>query len=66
MKKESTFMYVLRLAVTLLLISGVMAAALAGVNSITAPKIEQLNYEKTQAAVTLASLPSFQPRQGAH
>ena len=52
MKKESTFMYVLRLAVTLLLISGVMAAALAGVNSITAPKIEQLNYEKTQAAVS--------------
>ena len=52
MKKESTFMYVLRLAVTLLLICGVMAAALAGVNSITAPKIEQLNYEKTQAAVS--------------
>ena len=52
MKKESTVMYVLRLAVTLLLISGVMAAALAGVNSITAPKIEQLNYEKTQAAVS--------------
>ena len=52
MKKENTFMYVLRLAVTLLLICGVMAAALAGVNSITAPKIEQLNYEKTQAAVS--------------
>ena len=52
MKKESTVMYVLRLAVTLLLIAGVMAAALAGVNSITAPKIEQLNYEKTQAAVS--------------
>ena len=52
MKKESTVMYVLRLAVTLLLICGVMAAALAGVNSITAPKIEQLNYEKTQAAVS--------------
>ena len=52
MKKESTVMYVLRLAVTLLLICGVMAAALAGVNSITAPKIEQLNYEKTQEAVS--------------
>ena len=52
MKKENTFMYVLRLAVTLLLICGVMAAALAGVNSITAPKIAQLNYEKTQAAVS--------------
>ena len=52
MKKENTALYVLRLAVTLLLIAGVMAAALAGVNSITKPKIEQLTYEKTQAAVS--------------
>ena len=52
MKKESTAMYVLRLAVTLLLISGVMAAALAGINAVTAPKIAQLNYEKTQEAVS--------------
>ena len=52
MKKENTALYVLRLAVTLLIIAGVMAAALAGVNSITKPKIEQLTYEKTQAAVS--------------
>ena len=51
MKNESTVMYVLRLAVTLLLISGVMAAALAGVNSITKPVIDKLNAEKTQAAI---------------
>ena len=52
MKKESTVMYVLRLSVTLLIIAGVMAAALAGVNAITKPIIEQLTYEKTQAAVS--------------
>ena len=52
MKKESTVMFVLRLAVTLLVISGVMAAALAGVNSVTAPIIEKLTYEKTQQAVS--------------
>ena len=45
-------MYVLRLALTLLIIAGVMAAALAGVNSVTAPIIEKLTYEKTQAAVS--------------
>ena len=52
MKKENNVLYVVRLAATLLVISGTMAAALAGVNSITAPKIEQLNYEKTQNAVS--------------
>ena len=52
MKKENTALYVLRLAVTLLVIAGVMAAALAGVNAITKPIIEQLTYEKTQAAVS--------------
>ena len=52
MKKENNVMYVLRLAVTLLIIAGVMAAALAGVNSVTAPIIEKLTYEKTQAAVS--------------
>ena len=51
MKTESTVMYILRLSVTLLLITGVVAAALAGVNSITAPKIAQLTYEKTQKAI---------------
>ena len=52
MKKENTALYVLRLAVTLLVIAGVMAAALAGVNALTAPKIAQLNHEKTQKAVS--------------
>ena len=52
MKKENIVLYVLRLTVILLVICGAMAAALAGVNSVTAPMIEQLNYEKTQAAVS--------------
>lgn len=52
MKKENVALYVLRLAVTLLVIAGVMAAALAGVNSVTAPIIEKLTYEKTQKAVS--------------
>ena len=52
MKKENTVLYVVRLAVTLLLIAGIMAAALAGVNAVTAPIIAQLNYEKTQQAVS--------------
>ena len=51
MKKENTVLYILRLALTLLLIAGVMAAALAGVNSITAPRIAQLTAEKTQKAI---------------
>lgn len=48
---ESLTMYVLRLALTLLLITAVVAAVLAGVNSVTAPKISQLKAEKTQNAV---------------
>ena len=51
MKTESTVMYVLRLALTLLAITAVVAAALAGVNSITKPAIEKLTAEKTQAAI---------------
>ena len=51
MKTESMFKYVLRLAGTLLIICMVVAAILAGVNSVTAPAIAQLNYEKTQAAI---------------
>ena len=52
MKTESNVMFVIRLTVTLLLICVVMAAALGAVNGITAPMIEQLTYEKTQAAVS--------------
>ena len=53
MKKENTVMYVARLAITLLIIAAVMAAALAGVNSVTAPRIAQLKAEKTQKAIEL-------------
>ena len=48
---ENIVAYVIRLAGTLLLITAVVAALLAGVNSITAPAIAQLNYEKTQEAI---------------
>ena len=50
-KKESVAAYVLRLALTLLIITSVVAAALAGVNSITAPVIAASNAAKTQQAV---------------
>ena len=56
MKTENTVLYVLRLALTLFLITAVVAAALAGVNSITKPEIERLKAEKTQAAI-MAVLP---------
>ena len=51
MKTESTVMYVARLALTLLIITSVVALALAGVNSITAPAIAKLTAEKTQTAI---------------
>ena len=53
---ENIVLYVLRLAGTLLLITAVVAAALAGVNSVTAPVIEELNAAKTQEAI-MAVLP---------
>ena len=53
MKTESTVMYVLRLALTLLIITAVVAAVLAGVNSITAPAIATLKAQKTQEAIEL-------------
>ena len=51
MKTESNVMYILRLAATLLIITSLVAAALAGVNSITAPAIAKLTAEKTQQAI---------------
>ena len=51
MKTENTVLYVLRLALTLFVICAVVAAALAGVNSVTKPIIDQLNAEKTQKAI---------------
>ena len=48
-----TVMYILRLSLTLLIITAVMAAALAAVNDYTAPKIAQIQAEKTQKAIEL-------------
>ena len=50
-KQENIGADVLRLSLTLLVIAGVVAAALAGVNAVTAPIIEKLTWEKTQAAI---------------
>ena len=57
---ENIVMYVLRLALTLFIIGAVVAAVLAGVNSVTAPAIAQLQYEKTQEAIQ-AVLPGWLP-----
>ena len=51
MKTESIVKYVIRLAGILLLITAIVAAALACVNKVTAPIIAQLNEQKTQAAI---------------
>lgn len=53
MKKESTFGYITRITLTLLLIAAVVAAALAVVNGITEPIIAQGNAEKTQQAIQI-------------
>ena len=51
MKTESTVKFVLRLALTLLVITAVVAVCLAAVNKITAPAIAELNAKNTQAAI---------------
>lgn len=51
MRKESLFAYILRLTLTLLVITALVALALAGVNAITSPVIAQLKAQKTQAAI---------------
>lgn len=51
MKKESNVKYILRLALTLLVITSVVAVVLAGVNMITGPVIAAWNEAKTQAAI---------------
>ena len=43
--------YMIRLSLTLLVIAGLVALALAGVNSVTAPMIAKLNEQKTQQAI---------------
>ena len=51
MKTESNVKFILRLALTLFLITSVVAALLAVVNNITAPVIAASNEAKTQAAI---------------
>ena len=51
MKTESNVMFIVRLALTLLIITSVVAALLAGVNSITKPIIAEAKAAKTQAAI---------------
>ena len=51
MKKENNVLYILRLTVTLLLICGVVAAVLAGVNAITKDKIAAIQAQKTLDAI---------------
>ena len=48
---KSTPLYIARLALTLLIITSVVAAALAGVNAVTAPVIASITAQKTQDAV---------------
>ncbi len=48
---RSTPLYIARLALTLLIITAVVAAALAGVNAVTAPVIASLTAQKTQQAI---------------
>lgn len=51
MKTQSSPLYILRLTVTLFLITAVVAALLAGVNSITKPLIQQRQADKLQKAI---------------
>ena len=51
MKTNNTMQHILRLTLTLLAICAVVAAVLAGVNSITAPKIAELTAQKTIEAI---------------
>ena len=53
MKQENVVQYVLRLTVTLLLITGIVAAALAGVNAITKDAIAANQEKKTQEALAV-------------
>ena len=51
MKQENNVKYIFRLTLTLLLITALVAAALAGVNVITKDKIAAIQREKTQKAM---------------
>lgn len=58
MKKESNVRYILRLTLTLLLITAFVAAALAGVNAITKDRIAQNQQEKINMAM-MEVLPGY-------
>ena len=51
MTKKQTAFYVARLGLTLFVITALVAAALAGVNRVTAPRIAAEKARKTQAAI---------------
>ena len=51
MKKQSNIAYILRISLTLLVITAVVAALLAGVNKITKDKIAAIKKEKTDKAI---------------
>ncbi len=51
MKTESNVKFIVRLGLTLFIITAVVAAILAAVNSITAPIIDQINEQKKQEAI---------------
>ena len=63
MKNENIVQYILRIAVTLLVITGLVAAALAGVNAITKDAIAANQAKKTQdaLAVVLPDAGDLQP-----
>lgn len=52
MKQKSTVGYILRLALTLLVITGTAAVLLAFVNTETAPRIASIKAQKTLAAIS--------------
>ena len=56
MKTENLVQYILRLTVTLLLITGAVAAALAGVNAITKDAIAANQEKKTQDEEAILTL----------
>lgn len=51
MKKQSNVAYILRISLTLLVITAIVAALLAGVNAITEDKIAAITKEKTEKAI---------------
>ena len=64
MKTETTAKYVLRLALTLLIITSVVAGILAFVNGITAPKIAASKAQKVQLAVEAVLPGGGEPIEG--